>query len=145
MWLASALPSDGKLICCDCDPTYRTLAEQHWRQAGLDKKIDYRNESALKTLEHLSKEGEQGTFDFIVIDADKPNVSAYFEAAFSLLRSGGVVAIDDVLRGGRVATAPDANPGVQAMRRLTERIHADRNQTMSLLPIGDGILLIQKT
>jgi caffeoyl-CoA O-methyltransferase len=89
-------------------------------------------------------DGEAGSFDFAFIDADKENYDGYYERALSLLRPGGVVAIDNVLWGGSVADPSRNTPETKALRRIARKIHKDARVTVSMLPIGDGLLLARK-
>ncbi|RFQ22957.1 O-methyltransferase, partial [Pseudomonas sp. ATCC 13867] len=87
--MAEALPADGHLLCCDLPGDYNEIARTHWREAGVDSRIELRLGPALSTLESLMAGGENGCFDLVFIDADKARYPAYFEYALSLLRSGG--------------------------------------------------------
>src|SRR5665213_1800792 len=78
--VASALPEDGQLICCDVSEEWTAIARRYWKEAGVDRKIQLRLGPALETLESLLRESGAGSFDFVFIDADKPNYDAYYEA-----------------------------------------------------------------
>lgn len=98
--MAQSLPSDGKIIACDINVEWTKIAKQFWEKAGVLSKIDLKLAPAKETLTQLIQRGEEGTFDFIFIDADKLNYSIYYELSFTLLRPRGLIVIDNVLWGG---------------------------------------------
>ncbi len=102
-WVASVLPADGKIICCELNNTFADIARKHWAAAGLTDKIDLRMGRALDTLTALVAKGHEGTFDFAFIDADKSSYNLYYERCLSLLRPGGLIALDNTLWDGKVA------------------------------------------
>lgn len=142
--VAAALPPGGTLVCCDISREWTDIARRYWQAAGLADRIDLQLGPALDTLDTLRKAGEAGRFDFAFIDADKQNYPAYYERCLELLRPGGVVALDNALWSGRVADQHDNDPDTVALRDLNRTIHADQRVTMSLVPIGDGLLLARK-
>jgi len=107
--VALALPEDGKVVACDRDPRATEIARRYWQEAGVADKIELRLAPALDTLDQLIAGGESGSFDFAFIDADKRNYSNYYERALTLLRSGGMVAIDNVLWFGSAADPEDTD------------------------------------
>ncbi|MBD2043941.1 class I SAM-dependent methyltransferase [Microcoleus sp. FACHB-672] len=142
--VALALPPDGKIIACDVSEEYTTIARRYWQQAGVAEKIDLKLAPALQTLDDLLAAGEAGTFDFAFIDADKENYDAYYERALQLVRTGGLIAIDNVLWGGRVADPQVQDNSTQAIRTLNEKLHQDERITLSSVPIADGLTLTLK-
>ncbi len=142
--VALALPSDGKVVACDINEEYTAVARRYWRDAGVADKIDLRIAPAVETLDALLAEGQGGTFDFAFIDADKVRYDAYYERALKLLRPGGLVAIDNVLRRGRVADASVKDEDTQAMRVLNAKLLHDDRIYLSLVPIADGVTLALK-
>lgn len=142
--VALALPSDGSIVACDVNEAWTNVARRYWRQAGVEHKIDLRLAPATETLEQLLRDGAADTFDFAFIDADKSNYGVYYEKCLQLLRPGGVIAIDNALWGGKVADAGDTTPDTSAIRVLNNRVCADERVTMSMLTIGDGLLLARK-
>jgi caffeoyl-CoA O-methyltransferase len=141
--VASALPADGKLICCDVNEEYTSIARDYWRRAGLESKIELRLGPAVATLDALI-EARVEPFDFAFIDADKGNYLNYYERAFELVRPGGLIAIDNVLWGGDAANPDDKDPDTQAIRAVNERVRGDERVTVSMVPIGDGLTLARK-
>jgi caffeoyl-CoA O-methyltransferase len=142
--IASAMPQDGELICCDTSPQWTAVAEKYWSLAGLENKITLYTQPAEKTLEMLLDEGAEKTFDFIFIDADKQNYIKYYEVALRLLRKGGMMAVDNTLWSGAVADPDNNEPGTRAIRRFNDMVKNDERVTKSLVTIGDGLTLILK-
>ncbi len=144
LWVALALPPDGWIIACDVNAEWTAVARRYWEAAGVAGKIDLRLAPALETLDRLIADGEAGTFDFVLIDADKGNYANYYERALVLLRPGGLIALDNMLQDGRVADPTARGANVTAIRALNARLHADERIDLSLLPIGDGLTLARK-
>lgn len=142
--VASAMPDDGRLICCDISPQWTDIAEKYWVHAGLEKKIKLYSQPAEKTLQMLLDQGDEKTFDFVFIDADKQNYILYYEMALRLLRKGGLIAVDNTLWSGAVADPGNTEPGTRAIRRFNEMLNQDNRVSKSLLTIGDGLTLILK-
>ena len=142
--VAQALPPDGRLVACDVSTVWTEIARRYWAQAGVAEKIDLRLGPALQTLDALLAAGEAGAFDFAFIDADKGNYDAYYERALRLLRPGGVIAVDNVLWGGRVADASARDGETLAIRALNAKLAADPRVDTALLTIADGVMLARK-
>lgn len=143
--VALALPDDGRVTACDISEDYVGKARRYWRQAGVEHKIDVRIGPAEKTLASLVEEVKGETlYDFAFIDADKTGYDAYYEYALKLLRPGGLVAIDNVLWGGRVADPADTTDMTRAIRTLNDKIAEDDRVDIALVPIGDGFFLCRK-
>ncbi|XP_077992668.1 putative caffeoyl-CoA O-methyltransferase 1 [Glandiceps talaboti] len=142
--MAMALPEDGKVIACDVDEEYTNIARRYWKEAGLEHKIDLRIQPALDTLDELIEAGESDTFDFIFIDADKMNYSNYYERAVTLVRKGGIVALDNILWSGCVANPSDTRESTIALRAVNEKVYADDSVDMTMLLLGDGVTLAMK-
>jgi caffeoyl-CoA O-methyltransferase len=120
------------------------VARRYWRLAGVEQRIDLRLGPALATLDALLADGHAGSFDFAFIDADKDNYLGYYERSLQLLRSGGLIAVDNVLWGGSVADPGDQRASTLAIRALNAQIARDERVSSSLVPIGDGLFLIRK-
>jgi predicted O-methyltransferase YrrM len=142
--VALALPDDGRVIACDINEEWTSIARRYWREAGVEKKIDLRLRPALETLDDLIAAGEGGRFDFAFIDADKGNYANYFERALVLLRPGGLIAIDNVLWYGRVIDPTADDPDTLAIRAFNEKLHTDDRVWVSMLPVRDGLTLALK-
>ncbi|WP_422776225.1 class I SAM-dependent methyltransferase [Pseudomonas mediterranea] len=142
--MASALPQDGSLICCDIPGDYNAVALRYWREAGLAERIELRLAPALETLDDLERQGQGDTFDLIFIDADKANYPAYLERALRLLRRGGLVMFDNTLWSGRVLEAQPQSEDTRAIQALNLALKNDLRVDLSLLPLGDGLTLCRK-
>jgi len=134
IWLARALPSDGRLITLEADPTHAEVARANLDRAGLAPIVEVRQGLAIETLPKLAAEGE-GPFDLIFIDADKPSNPDYFAWALKLSRPGSVIVVDNVVRGGEVIDERSDNPSIQGVRRLNELIAAEPRVTATALQI----------
>ena len=142
--VALAMPSDGRIIACDVNDEWTSIARRYWQEAAVTDKIDLRLGSAVQTLEALVADGQENSFDFAFIDADKSNYDRYYEMALTLVRPGGLIAIDNTLWSGRVADPSVQDADTLALRALNEKLHRDERITLSLLPIGDGLTLAMK-
>jgi caffeoyl-CoA O-methyltransferase len=142
--IASAMPRDGRLICCDTSEQWMAVARRYAKEAGVAGQIDFKLAPALDTLDHLLDQGRTGTFDFAFIDADKENYENYYERCLELLRPGGLVAVDNTLWGGSAADPDDQGTETIAIRNLNNKIFNDQRVSVSLVPIGDGVTLARK-
>jgi predicted O-methyltransferase YrrM len=142
--VALAMPADGHLLACDVSVEYTNVARRYWREAGVERKIDLQLGPALTTLEARLALGERGSYDFAFIDADKANYGGYYERCLELLRSGGLLAVDNTLWSGKVADPSQRDADTVAIRELNARVSDDARVTSSLVPIGDGLLLARK-
>lgn len=141
--MALALPEDGRLVACDISEFFTAIARRYWKKAGVANKIILELGPALATLDRLIA-NDAGAFDLVFIDADKANYARYYERVLTLLRPGGLVAIDNVLWGGRVADGRVRDRDTAAIRALNRKLHKDRRVSLSLLPIADGLTLARK-
>ncbi len=144
LWVALALPSDGRIVACDISAEWTTIAQRYWQRAGVANKIDLRLAPAIETLDQLIEAGESGSFDFAFIDAEKVEYEDYYERALELIRPGGLIAVDNVLRNGRVIDPSFTDEDTQAIRNFNLKCHQDERVTLSLVPIADGLTLARK-
>lgn len=142
--MAQALPADGKLLACDTSEEWTTIARRYWEQAGVADKIEVHLGPALETLKMLLDAGEREQFDAAFIDADKVNLRHYYEQCLHLVRPGGLIMIDNVLWSGDVIDTSNQTADTKAIRELNTFIHNDERVDISLVPIGDGLLLARK-
>ena len=142
--VATALPENGRLVACDVNDDWTRIARRYWREAGVEHKVELRLGSGVETLEALSREGKDGTFDFAFIDADKESYVDYYERCLSLVRRGGVIAFDNVLWNGAVADPSEQGTATVALRRLNDLLTNDARVTLAMLPIGDGLTLVRR-
>lgn len=139
--VALAMPEEGKMIGCDMRPDFAEVAQRYWRQAAVDHKIELILQPARQTLAALT---ETAPFELIYIDADKVNYPYYYERSLQLLAKNGVIALDNMLSGGRVAETITKPASVPILRKLNAFIHQDTRVEMVMLPIGDGLTLLRK-
>lgn len=142
--MAEALPESGHVLCCDLPGEYHDIARRHWREAGVDSRIELCLGPALETLEGLVTGNQRGGFDLVFVDADKANYPTYLEYALSLLREGGLVVFDNVLWSGRVLEVNPDSVDTRAIQQLNLALKADMRVDYSLVPIGDGMGLCRK-
>lgn len=141
---ALALPADGRIVACDVSEEYTAVARRYWKEAGVDHMIDLRLRPAVETLRELIEDGQQGSYDFVFIDADKTSYDSYYEFGLELARPGGLIMIDNVLWSGRVADEREQDADTLALRALNKKLHADSRITLSMLPVSDGVTLAVK-
>jgi predicted O-methyltransferase YrrM len=144
LWIALALPANGRLLCCDVSAEWTSVGKPYWGKAGIAGKIDLRIAPAMETLGRLLADGAAGAYDFAFIDADKTGYDGYYERCLRLLRPGGLIGIDNVLWGGDVADPKKRTADTLALRALNRKLHHDERVSLSMLPIGDGLTLALK-
>lgn len=144
MWVAKAMGPDGRIVALDVDEDFTRVARRHWKKAGIDGQIDLRLAPAADSLRQMIEAGEAGRYDFAFIDADKTNYDVYYEFALKLLRTGGLIAIDNVLWSGRVADPGERGDDTVALRNLNAKLATDARVTLSMVPVGDGLTLARK-
>lgn len=144
LMVASGLPHDGQLICCDINAEWTATGRRFWKQAEVEHKIDLRLAPAQETLQTLVQNGAAETFDFAFIDADKKGYDAYYEICMKLIRPGGLIVLDNMLWGGDVADTSVQDDTTEAIRALNRKISTDPRVESCLLTIGDGLMLARK-
>jgi predicted O-methyltransferase YrrM len=144
MVVAKAMGPQGRVVALDVSEEFTAVARRHWAKAGIAERIDLRLAPAADSLKKLIAAGESGTFDFAFIDADKENYDTYYEASLTLLRKGGLIAIDNVLWSGAVIDPSDTTAATAALRKINQKIHGDARVEVSMVPIGDGLTLALK-
>jgi predicted O-methyltransferase YrrM len=145
IWLARALPADGRLLTLEYEPKHAAIARANLARAGLSTQVEVRVGPALTELQRLAA-GPRDPFDLIFIDADKPGYPDYFTWALKLARRGTVIIADNVVRGGAVIDANSSNPGVPGVRRMNELVAAEPRVSATIIQtVGakgyDGFLL----
>jgi predicted O-methyltransferase YrrM len=145
IWLARALPSDGRLITLEAEAKHAKVAKANIERAGLSSLVELRLGPALESLALLHKEGVPA-FDFIFIDADKENIPRYLEWSLRLSRVGTIIITDNVVRDGAIINPEDPDPRVQGVRRFFEMVAVDpRLDATTLQTVGskgyDGFTL----
>lgn len=142
--VAQALPADGKVIACDINEEWTTIARRYWREAGVADRIELRLGPAVDTLKALLAAGGAGSFDFAFIDADKSGYDAYYELCLELVRRNGLIAVDNVLWSGAVVNAKKRDADTDALRALNLKISDDGRVDSVMLTVGDGLTLARK-
>ncbi len=142
--VAQALPEGGELIACDISRTFTDVGEPFWREAGVAHRISLKIQPALQTLDELAvaENGRRG-FDFAFIDADKPNYFAYFEKLLTLIRPGGLIAVDNTLGLARTPVIRMTTLNAQAIKAFNSRVHHDPRVDVAMLPVGEGLTLLR--
>ena len=146
---ALAMPADGRLVCCDISEEWTKIARRYWQKAGIAERIDLRLAPAAETLDALIAAGESGTYDWLFIDADKTSYEVYYDKGLQLLRTGGLLLVDNVLWGGDILRDsrqldPEKDRDTLALQAFNRRLHEDPRISLSLVPIGDGLTLARK-
>jgi predicted O-methyltransferase YrrM len=139
--VASALPVDGELVACDVSEEFTAVARRYWEKAGLSGKVRLILAPATETLGKLLAEGGRGSFDMAFIDADKSAYPDYFDSVVQLVRPGGMILIDNVLRHGTVADPADIDAATVEMREFNRKVLEDARVDIALLPIADGLTI----
>lgn len=128
IWLAGALPENGKVTTIEIDPAYAAVAQKNFEHAGMQHKIDLRVGKALDILPTLT-----GPYDMIFIDADKPPYTEYFDRAIQLARPGSIIVADNVIRNGQVLDENSTDEKVQGVRRLNNWLSGNEAVTSIIL------------
>lgn len=134
--IARGLADGGRLTCFDISEEYTGVARRYWARAGVDDRIDLRIGPAGETLRELPHERE---IDFAFIDADKSGYPIYWSELVPRMRPGGVIAVDNVLRGGRVIAPGNADD--RAIAAFNDEVLADVRVDAVMLPVADGLTL----
>jgi predicted O-methyltransferase YrrM len=147
IWLARALPVDGRLITLEANPKYAEVATASIAAAGLGEVVEVRVGPALDQLPQLDAEGV-GPFDLTFIDADKAHTPDYFAWALERSRPGSLIVADNVVRGGRLADLNDDDPAISAQRSFHEQLAAEpRVEATTIQTVGgkgyDGFSLVR--
>jgi caffeoyl-CoA O-methyltransferase len=137
--IARGLPADGHLLACDVSTEFTGVAQRYWERAGLTARIELRIAPALDTLKALP--GEEA-FDFAFIDADKQGYRGYYDELVPRMRPGGLLVLDNVLRGGNVIAG--MRPADIAIREINDAIVRDDRVESVMLPVRDGVTLVRK-
>ncbi|HEX2274209.1 MAG TPA: class I SAM-dependent methyltransferase [Acidimicrobiales bacterium] len=137
--MAPALPSGSRIVTCEIDPKAAELARAHIQASPWADRIELREGPALATLAQL-----EGPFDLVFVDADKVEYRDYYEAVLPLLSDRGVIAVDNVLWGGRVLDPDDQRDDTQAIAAFNDFVASDPRVVAVMLTIRDGVTLIRR-
>jgi caffeoyl-CoA O-methyltransferase len=139
--IARGLGEGGELVTCDLNGDWTRIARRYFAEAGVADRIDLRLGPALDTIRELPADEP---FDFAFIDADKAEYPDYYEECLRLLRPGGLIMLDNVLRGGQVLDVASDDARTVATRVVNDRAIADKRVDVAMLGISDGITLALK-
>lgn len=132
IWLARALPADGKLISIEFDPAHAALAEKNIARAGLSALVEIRQGKALDILPRLEQE-KVAPFDLVFIDADKGPYVEYFQWALRLCRSGSIIVADNIIRNGKVLDPASMDEKVQGVQRFNKMLSTCQEVNATIL------------
>ncbi|MEZ4415601.1 MAG: O-methyltransferase [Gemmatimonadota bacterium] len=132
IWMARALPPDGRLITIEADPKHQAVAQRNLERAGVAHLVEIRGGRALDVLQELRDQGAH-PFDLIFIDADKPPMADYFRWALQLSRPGTLIIADNVIRSGTVLDANHEEEAVQGVRRFNALLAKTHGITSTIL------------
>jgi predicted O-methyltransferase YrrM len=132
IWMARALPPEGRLITVESEPHHAALAQKNIERAGLSSKVEIKTGKALDILSKMISNQER-PFDMIFIDADKPPYAEYFELALKLSRPGTLIICDNVIREGKVLDPNSADERVQGVQRFNKMLASNKNVTATIL------------
>lgn len=136
IWLARALPPEGRLISLEFSHAHAEIARANIQRAGLSDRVEIRVGAALDSLPKIAQQG-LAPFDFIFIDADKPNNPHYLEWAVKLSRPGTLIVVDNVVRDGAIADASSSDPSIIGTRQMFEVMSRDpRLSATALQTVG---------
>ncbi|MFN2266088.1 MAG: O-methyltransferase [Anaerolineales bacterium] len=138
IWIARGLRPGGKLITIDKEAKHAEVAQKHFEAAGLQEVVDIRVGNALQIISRLP---DEGPFDFVFIDADRPAYPTFYNWAVENIRNGGIIAIHNAFRKGTVAGIGDDDEHTELMRQLNRRIAEDPRVSSTIFPAGDGTLI----
>jgi predicted O-methyltransferase YrrM len=142
--MALALPQDGSIVASDISEEWTAIAREFWAKGGISHKVSLVLKPGSEVIADLITAGEQGKFDMMFIDADKEQYDRYYEGGLKLLRTGGLMLIDNVLWGGDVADPKKTDDSTRALRALNAKIRKDTRVDFCMIPIGDGVTMVRK-
>jgi predicted O-methyltransferase YrrM len=136
IWLARALPRDGRLITLELDPHHAEVARRNLERAKLGEQVEVRIGRAADLLDAM--QGVVEPFDFVFVDADKASSDVYFKAVLTLSHPGTVIIVDNVVRSGKVADASSDDEDIQGIRRMTEWLATQPNISATAIQTVGG-------
>ena len=142
--VALALPEDGRIVCCDVSEEWTSMARRYWSEAGVADRVDLRIGPAAQTLDGMLAAGEEASYDFAFVDADKTGYDGYYELLLRLVRPGGLIVFDNTLWQGRVIDDDVDDADTVALRALNTKLAEDERVSLCLLPVADGVTLARR-
>lgn len=142
--VALVLPEDGHLVCCDVSEEWTSVARKYWHETAVAGKVDLRLGPAVETLDQLLEGGDEATYDFAFVDADKTGYDGYYERLLQLVRPGGLIAFDNTLWHGAVLELDPDDEDTRALQALNAKLAGDERISLCLLPVADGVTLVRR-
>jgi len=139
--VARALPADGRLLCCDVNEEWTSIARRYWERANVANKITLKLGPAADTLKALPA---SHTFDFAFIDADKSNYLIYYDEILKRMRPNGLILLDNVLWSGAVVDESNNDENTVALRAVNDFIAKDTRVEAVMLGVADGLTVVRK-
>ena len=138
--MAEALPEDGILTTCENSREYADIARRYFEKSPYGKKIQLKLGPALQSLKAIPDNSE----DFVFIDADKPSYGIYFDEALRILRSGGIIFVDNVFWRYKIFKKKITNENARAIAAFNEKVRQESRVEKVMLSVRDGVYLIRK-
>ena len=142
--IAEGMSKNGKLFALDKSREFTSIAEKYWNKSKLNNKIDLVLGDAIDTLDGFISNNLENTFDLVFIDADKSNYLDYYEKSLKLIRSGGIIIIDNTIWKGKVLNTNDNSSSTKSIKSLNDFISKDIRVDHCLISIYDGMTLCMK-
>lgn len=138
LWMLQGMPRDGILTSIDSEPENQRAAREAYAAAGIPaQRTRVIRGDAAAVLGRLT----DGAYDMVLIDADKASYRVYVTEAIRLLRTGGVLAIDNMLWHDKVADPATRDETTTLLRDLGKELREDDRLLPALLPVGDGLFI----
>ncbi|EOA26058.1 hypothetical protein CARUB_v10019476mg [Capsella rubella] len=142
--VALVLPESGCLVACERDSNSLEVAKRYYDLAGVSHKVNVKHGLAAESLKSMIQNGEESSYDFAFVDADKRMYQDYFELLLQLVRVGGVIVMDNVLWHGRVTDPMVNDAKTISIRNFNKKLMGDKRVSISMVPIGDGMTICRK-
>jgi caffeoyl-CoA O-methyltransferase len=139
--VARALPADGRMLCCDVNEEWTSIARRYWERAGIANKITLKLGPAADTLKAIPA---SHAFDFAFIDADKSNYLVYYEEILKRLRPNGLIILDNVLWNGAIVDESVKDADTVALRAVNDFVAKDTRVEAVMLAVADGLTIVRK-
>ena len=142
--IAKGMVEHGKLYAIDPSEQYTKIACEFWKKAGVDNKIELMLSEGNEVLDDFINRGQKGEYDFVFIDADKANYIDYYEKSMLLIKSGGLIMVDNTVWKGKVLDPNDQSQSTATIKKLNDTIASDKRVRHCMLTMYDGMTICQK-
>ena len=142
--IAKGMADHGKLYAIDPSEQYTKIACEFWKKAGVDNKIELMLSEGNEVLDDFINRGQKGEYDFVFIDADKANYIDYYEKSMLLIKSGGLIMVDNTVWKGKVLDPNDQSQSTATIKKLNDTIASDKRVRHCMLTMYDGMTICQK-